>query len=158
MDGVYHVIIDGFNVIFGDDELRDQHQKSPEDAKALLIKMAEQIHDHEGHQVSLVFDGQGRQIQIEYPLRNDRFSVIHSPSSMSADGVIERMLSRSRQADRLIVISNDRMIRDAALGCGVEYKGVNAFIDWVGGTKKRAQARSQTKSGKTPALENRLPL
>lgn len=158
METELHVIIDGFNVIFGDELLRNEHRKSPEDAKALLVKLAEQLHDNEGHQVSLVFDGQGRQIQIDYPCRNERFSVIHSPSAMSADGVIERMISRSKQPDRLMVISNDRMIRDAALGNGVEFKGVEGFMDWVGGMQKRASKTQQRNTVKSQAFHNRLPL
>lgn len=158
MEAELHVIIDGFNVIFGDDSLRTQHRKSPEDAKALLVKLAEQLHDHEGHQVSVVFDGQGRQIQIEHPNRNDRFSVIHSTSAMSADGVIERMISRSKQRDRLMVISNDRMIRDAALGNGVEFKGVEGFMDWVSGLQTRVTKTQQRRAGNPHTLDNRLPL
>ncbi len=153
----HHVIIDGFNVIFGDETLRTCFQQSQEDAKGQLLKLAQCLHDEEGSQVTVVFDGQGNRLQVEHPVRGDSFTVVHSTSQLSADGVIERMLSRARHADRLIVVSDDRMIRDAALACGAEFKGVDAFLDWVQGIGRKAQKHKLTLQ-RANRLDNRLPL
>ena len=154
-----HVIIDGFNIIFGDKRLRKQFRSSQDLAKKTLVDMAQVIHDTDGRQVSVVFDGRGDEITFEYPVRNSSFTVIHSSSSVSADGVIERMLARSQRTDRIIVISNDNLVQNATRACGGESMRAEGFFDWVKSCEKRSRIDLTCRQLNTEIeWNNRLPL
>ena len=154
-----HVIIDGFNIIFGDKRLRKQFRSSQDLAKKTLVDMAQVIHDTDGQQVSVVFDGKGDEITFEYPVRDSSFTVIHSSSSVSADGVIERMLARSKSTDRIIVISNDNLVQNAARACGAEPMRAEGFFDWIKSCEKRSQIDLTRRQSNTDMeWNNRLPL
>lgn len=154
-----HVIVDGYNVVFGDDGLKKLFRQSQEEAKQALISLAQSIHDVDGHQVSVVFDGQGTSIGVELPLREDSFTVIHSTSQLSADGVIERMLLRSKQPQRLIVVTNDRLIQSATLACEAEPMRVERFLDWVTVCERKGRIQViQRKKAADQDWGNHLPL
>jgi len=151
-----HLIIDGFNVIFGDPLLRESFSVSQEQAKEMLIRLTRELHDQEGMHVTVVFDGKGDRLQVEHPLRSDTFTVIHSPSQLSADGVIERMLARSRYPDRITVVSNDHMIRDAAIANGASFQAAEAFMNWMGGLRSKKPETQKAKDKTSNTLQNRL--
>jgi predicted RNA-binding protein with PIN domain len=154
-----HVIIDGFNVIFGDRRLHKEFRTSQDGAKKSLVEMAQAVHDIDGCQVSVIFDGQGNSISVENPLRGTSFSVIHSSSNVSADGVIERMLARSRLANRLIVVTDDGLIQDATRVCGAEAMRVESFLDWVRTCARKSLANaSRRQLSSDREWGNRLPL
>lgn len=150
-----HVIIDGFNVVFGDRNLGDLFRLSPDAAKAELIKLAQATHDGDGSLVTVVFDGKGKRLQVEHPFRDEQFTVVHAPSHISADGVIERMLSRARFPDRMTVVSNDHMIRDAAIASGA---GVQSVTSWMEQTSKSARVRPSRRDEVGHGFGSRIPL
>lgn len=158
MDSQRHVIIDGFNVIFGDKSLHKQFRVSQDSARKTMVEMAQTIHDVDGHQVSVVFDGQGNSIDVEYPLKGTSFAVIHSSSNMSADGVIERMLARSRNSHHIIVVTDDRLIQDATRACDAEAMRVEVFVDWVSACERKNRTNvARRKRTSDKEWSNRLP-
>ena len=154
-----HVIIDGFNVIFGDSHLNRQFHASQDAAKASLIEMARQVYDTEHLQMSVVFDGKGDAISMEHPSRDTSFTIIHSSSSVSADGVIERMLARSKQTRDITVVTNDGLIQNATRACGAEPMRVDDFTSWVKACERKACSGLNRRQQHTrEEWSNRLPL
>lgn len=116
---------------------------SPEAACEALIQMARSIHDEDGIQVSLVFDGREKQLQIEHPCKRATFSVLYSPRQLSADGVIEQMLARSKKPDEITVASRDNMIREAAAARGAFSIDGPGLESWVARCEQRTTSRIQ---------------
>ena len=154
-----HVILDGFNIIFGDHQLNRQFRTSQDGAKATLVEMARQVYDTEHLQMSIVFDGKGDAISIEHPSRDTTFSIIYSSSSVSADGVIERMLARSKRTHDITVVSNDGLVQNAARASGAETMRVDDFTGWVKGCERKSRVGlSRRQSSAQDEWSNRLPL
>jgi predicted RNA-binding protein with PIN domain len=145
-----HVLIDGYNVIFCSGECaRGAPSVEVDQAKTQMIRSAGELCDRENLQVTLVFDGKGRINEIEHPLRDEFFTVVHSSSQGSADAVLERMLSKSRKPDQMLLVSDDRLIQSAALAVGATTMSVSAFVDWLDGTRKSGDYRKPKKSNQS---------
>ena len=94
MAAVRHLVIDGPNVIQAWPELRALARRDREAARARLVKVGLKLHDDEGWRVTLVFDGRGAEVQLEYPARVETFLVIRTPDRRTGDDVIERLVTR----------------------------------------------------------------
>lgn len=129
--GDRHLIIDGYNVIHEVESLAAILQDSQEAACASLIQMARSIHDQEGHRVTIVFDGREEKLQLERPCKRVTFSVIYAPRQLSADGVIEQLVSRAQNPSQVTVATRDRMIREAAASRGAFYISGVDLETWV---------------------------
>ncbi|MEM0966058.1 MAG: NYN domain-containing protein [Verrucomicrobiota bacterium] len=144
-----HLLIDGYNVIHSLPSLKKLLEESQEAACESLIRMARAIHDEEGIRVTVVFDGREKTVQIERPCQRVTFSVVYASSQLSADGVIEQLLARSRQPEQITVASRDNMIREASAARGAFFIDGSGFEDWVTRCEKRITSRSSGKKSKT---------
>ena len=57
-----------------------------------------------------MFDSSNQSIEIEYPFRDKTFEFVFAPQSLTADGVIERILVRIKNKERVSVVSNDNLV------------------------------------------------
>ncbi|MCG8527912.1 MAG: NYN domain-containing protein [Opitutales bacterium] len=154
-----HLIIDGFNVIFAVPKLVSLFRKSESSAKFELEKLVQLIHDVDLWMVTLVYDGKGSKLDIQHPFAQQTFTVVHCPSDRSADAVIERMITKSHHPDRITVVTNDHLIRDAAHASGAVYQSVEALLDWSEScSKKNASLNRTRKSSIDQDWGNRIPL
>jgi len=113
-----HLIVDGHNIIHRIPTLKHIFRESPETACENLVAMCRTIHDEEGLRTTIVFDGREKRTQILYPCERKSFAVVYAPRELTADGVIERMLARTKNPDRITVASRDNMIREATAARG----------------------------------------
>ncbi len=144
-----HLLIDGYNMIHGIGHLSRILEESQQAACEGLVQMARTIHDEEGFRVTVVFDGREKRIQVENPCNRATFSVIYAPRQLSADGVIEQLLAKSREPDLVTVASRDNMIREAAAARGAFYIDSEGLEDWVSRCERRTRARlGQRKTAK----------
>jgi predicted RNA-binding protein with PIN domain len=115
-----HLLIDAANVIHAWPELRALLKRDRDAARSQLIQYAGAVHDAESVRVTVVVDGRGPEIVIEHPSRQATLTVIYTPSSMTADDVIEQMVGRSADASLCEVATGDQAERNTieATGAG----------------------------------------
>lgn len=133
MDAPYqaHLLIDGYNVIHSWPELRQLMKKSPDAACNQLFEQVRVIHDEDRCRVSVVFDGNREAIEVEHPTGQETLSRIYSPSGLSADGVIEQIVSNARKPELYTVVTRDNLIAESVRSRGGIAIGPDDLIDWV---------------------------
>ncbi|MGE9291913.1 MAG: NYN domain-containing protein [Puniceicoccales bacterium] len=141
-----HLLIDGYNMIHGIASLSRILEESQEAACDGLVRMARAIHDEDGLQVTVVFDGREKRVQVAHPCQRATFSVIYAPRQLSADGVIEQLLAKTKSPERVTVASRDNMIREAAAARGAFSVDGKGLEDWVA----RCEMRTRSRMVKTP--------
>lgn len=101
------LIIDGYNVIHADPELKAAFSASIESARARLVEWIRAYLEHKRVQVTLVFDGRGGITDAEV-LVPGRFQVLYSASCQTADDFIVDTLFTHPNPREFIVVTSDR--------------------------------------------------
>ena len=157
MGGVRYLLIDAYNVICATSHLRRIMQGNIDLARDKLAKFAREIHDAEGVRVALILDSKSEKLQVEYPYESKRFEFIYAPNALTADGVIERIVSRVKQPELVSVVSNDNMVREATRSSGAIALRPEDFFDWsrASALQLNQMANSRSRSN-DKNFENRL--
>lgn len=113
-----HLLVDAANVIHTWPELRALMKRDRDAARSRLIQLAGAVHDAESVRVTLVIDGRGPEIVVEHPSQQATLTVIYTPSSMTADDVIEQMVGRSADPSRCEVVTGDQAERNTIEATG----------------------------------------
>ena len=119
-------LIDGYNVIRRDPELRGREAEGlPAGRAALLHRLAAVARDrHETFTV--VFDGARLRTDEPGAAPAGRVEVVFSRSPETADDVLRRLAARWR--DAAVVVSSDRAVETAARRAGAVAVTVEAFL------------------------------
>lgn len=139
MDYSRHLLIDAYNVIHQWPELRRALHEGGAAAREALATAVRVLHDHERVRVTLVFDGQGQEIEVERPGKQLTFSYVYSSASLSADDVIERMVGSAPDAKIYIVVTSDLAERHTIEAAGATALSPRDLQAWVA-TAERAVA------------------
>ena len=113
-----HLLVDAANVLHAWPELRVLLKRDRDAARARLIQRLGSLHDAESVRVTMVVDGRGREIVIEHPSRQDTLAVVYTPSSLTADDVIEQMVGRSANPALCEVATGDQAERNTIEATG----------------------------------------
>jgi len=155
-----HLIIDGNNALHAIPELEEELNRDRNQARDSLLRLLEPLLSTEGCLLTVVFDGKGGPQSVSRYRDIEAFTVIFSSSAQGADGVIERMLMAAKKPERIVVITNDGLIRNcayahraSAMRVGEVLKRLDHGIETAASIKK--QAHGIRKAGK--AFENRIP-
>lgn len=132
-----HLLVDGYNVIHAWEELRGLLHQDSGMARDKLAEIVRVIHDIEGLRTTLVFDGQGKDIEIERPTEETTFSLLYAPAGMTADSLIEQMVRSSKSPKSVTVASRDNMVIETVLAQGANAISPDALADWVAACEKR---------------------
>lgn len=126
-------------------------------ARDSLAEMVQSIHSVEDVHIIMVFDSSNKTIEIEYPFRDKTFEFVFAPQSLTADGVIERILVRMKNKEQVSVVSNDNLVREATRSNGAAALRPQDLFDWIESSKKRlGEIRNINSSTKDKPLENRI--
>ncbi len=116
-----HLLVDGWNIIRAHKDMSQAFEELGQDvAKRMLADMLSPIHDILGYRVTIVYDGKGEDINVEKIGLSKTFSEVYTPSSMTADELIEQMCATSKNPRSITVASRDNLIRLTAMGFKVE--------------------------------------
>lgn len=126
-----HLIIDGFNVIYQLPELLKLLRRSQELACAALVDEVSSIHSASGMRVSVVFDGVGQKVDIQYPTGNQGIAVLYAPSGLSADGLIEQLVAKSSEPETITVASRDNAVALSIRTNGAFTITPEELQDWI---------------------------
>lgn len=162
MENERTLIVDGYNVIYASDTLKQFMPKNKERARAVLAERIKAIHSAESVRVIVVFDSSKERIEIEYPFGENgdkSFEFVFAPHSLTADGVIERILVRMKHKDQATVISNDNLVREATRSNGAVALRPNDLFAWIESSEKRLiELQGNRNMGKNAVLENRIEI
>ena len=152
------IIVDGYNVIYALDSLKHLMPANKERARESLAIMLQSIYSIESVRIMLVFDSAFDRIKIEYPLGDKSFEFIFAPKSLTADGVIERIIVRIKNKEFVTVVSNDNLVRESTRANGAMAMRPLELLEWIATSNNRLNERCRTSKNNKKALENRIDL
>lgn len=132
-----YLLIDAYNVICATDRLRDQLADNMDGVRDQLAEEVRAIHDAEAVRVALVLDSPNDQLQVEHPFGAKTFEYIYAPASLSADGVIERIIQRVSKPEHVSVVSNDNLVREATRARGAMALRPEELFEWALACERR---------------------
>lgn len=122
------MLVDGYNVIHADPELKRSLGRSLERARRGLIEMLAGYLMAKRIQVTVVFDGRGgiTDVDVEIP---GRLQVLYSASGQSADELIVGLLEGDPNPRQYVVVTSDMAdIGRAARSLGAGVLGSREFL------------------------------
>ena len=131
MSDLRYLLIDAYNVICGTDFLRERLQGNIDSARDALAEIVVSIHDAEGVRVALVLDSKNDIIEVQHPYGKKTFEYLYAPATLTADGVIERILSRIKASSDVTVVSNDNLVREATRATGAIAQRPEELFEWA---------------------------
>ena len=154
-----YIIVDGYNVIYASEALKGIMPDNKSRARESLAELIKAIHSIESVRIAVVFDSGKERLEIEYPFGDKSFEFIFAPASLTADGVIERILVRAPKKDLVTVVSNDNLVREATRSNGALAIRPNDLFDWVTVCNRRLMDITQSRDkDKQKPFENRLDI
>ncbi len=126
-----HLLIDGYNVIHAWPELRELLDFDIDTACKHLANTAQIIHDFENIRTTLVFDGKGPKINIERPSKDLSFSLLYTPSNLTADEFIEQFVKNGVKKQSFIVVSRDNLLVETTSALGATTMNPDNFKSWI---------------------------
>ncbi len=119
-----HYLIDGYNLLHAGGILEDS-ARPLEEQRDHLCQCLQQFARKGRHRVTVVFDGQGKGLQLKCSYRN--VSVLFSPTHREADEVIQHHIRQAKDPAMLVVVSSDREITHTARAHGARVLTSPAF-------------------------------
>jgi predicted RNA-binding protein with PIN domain len=125
-----HMLIDGYNVIHAIKEFKKNLAFGVNAAAQIFVQEASKLLIMKD-KVTLVFDGNGSNISIEYPCDSKRFCVIYSSIGISADTLIERIVRKSKIKIDCTVITNDHGLGNTIRSIGGITLSAEEFVNII---------------------------
>jgi predicted RNA-binding protein with PIN domain len=116
-------LVDGYNVIRRDPDLRGAEAQGLERARAALLRLVRVAAERSGDRFTVVFDGAPRAAP---PPATGRIEVRFSRAPETADDVL--VADARRLGDGAIVVTSDRTVQDAARRAGATAVTAEAFL------------------------------
>ena len=123
-------LIDGYNVIRRDAELRDREHASLEAGRAALLALVGRVASRVSDNFTIVFDGARRDGGGAAPGRG-RVEVVFSRPPESADDTLRRLAASLREG--AVVVSSDRAVQDAARRAHAVAVSAEQFVSAIDG-------------------------
>lgn len=129
-----HLLIDGSNILHAWAVLRPLMKNDRDVARAKLSQMVSVIHDEEQVRLTIVFDGRGEELAVEYPGVQKTYAHIYTPAGTTADDVIEQLVGQAVEPGYCTVATDDRAERqtiEASGACGISAEELAAWVQRV---------------------------
>jgi predicted RNA-binding protein with PIN domain len=100
------LVLDGYNLIYADPELKQISKSSLESARRRLVNRLTGYLQTKNVQLTVVFDGHGgiTDVAVEIP---GRLQLLYSPAGQTADDVILEILESSTNPREFVVVTSD---------------------------------------------------
>ncbi|VGO21271.1 NYN domain-containing protein [Pontiella sulfatireligans] len=148
------LIIDGYNVLHVVDELARLLRTDIHLARNRLVRMVEHTAHNMAPQTTIVFDG--REAGTDDALTAKHLEIYFSPSNLSADTVIERLVCRFPRPEKIMVVTSDRAEHETVSSAGAQVMSSQEFV-----AKCQRDARKKpvkrTRPGQEPKLGDLFP-
>jgi predicted RNA-binding protein with PIN domain len=122
-------LIDGYNLLFQNPELRKVLERSLEMARKLLVDQLEMFAAQKNVHIIAVFDGDNK----TNPQDESRscVDVYFSKPPEKADPLIKRMLSEAKEKEKFTVVTSDNEIGDYAKLCSIPVMSSQKFAEEI---------------------------
>ncbi|RPF78053.1 MAG: hypothetical protein CBC31_007010 [Verrucomicrobia bacterium TMED71] len=154
-----HLIVDGFNVAHAWGLVKKRSGDWINEIVRTLQEELKEIHDEKGWRVTIAMDGKGREIDRLHPFGDDSFELLYSPSSLTADAVIEQMVSGDARPELIRVGTEDRAVLHSIEAGGAEAISPAALKDEVLAARRLKRSRIKNSFGDSKnTFTNQIPL
>lgn len=152
-------VIDGYNVIFAWDELRDLAQRDIAAAREKLIHIVSNFSAFSSVETVLVFDGYRVKGSSGKKSDYQGIHLVYTMENETADAYMQKLLSEMGKNDRVYVVTSDSLVQLSAMHSGALRRSAADFREEVENTNDeiRRILASQEKESFVigEALENR---
>ncbi|MCK4563343.1 MAG: NYN domain-containing protein [Verrucomicrobia bacterium] len=148
------LIIDGYNLLHQVVELAQMLGTDIQGARHRLVRMVEETAHGMARQTTIVFDG--REAGSDTALTSKHLEVFFSPGNLSADTVIERLVCKFENPERILVVTSDHAEHDTVSSAGAHTMSSEEFIAKCEATAKKTVSK-RTPPGKEPKLGDLFP-
>ena len=125
-------IVDGYNVIHADPELKKTVRFDLQSARRELVQRLKRYLEAKNVRLTVVFDGHGgiTDVDVEIP---GRLQLVYSPAGETADALILAMLEDSANPRGYVVVTSDMAdIGRAARSMGASVLSSDEFLSRIG--------------------------
>lgn len=123
------VIVDGYNLIYAWDTLKEIAGYSLEKARETLMDMLSNYVAYTKEKLTLVFDAYLVPDGIGSDFERDGYRVVYTKENQTADAFIERMMHELGPNYRIRVVTGDRLVQFAAVHSGISRMTTKEFSD-----------------------------
>jgi predicted RNA-binding protein with PIN domain len=148
------LIIDGYNLLHQAKELTQLLGTDLQGARHRLVRMVEETAHNLARQTTIVFDG--RETGSDASLTSKYLEVFFSPRNLSADTVIERLVCKSANAGKILVVTSDHAEHDTVSSAGAHTMTSQEFMAKCEVDAKKTISK-RTPPGKEPKLGDLFP-
>ena len=149
-------MVDGNNALHSIPELTNELSRDRNLARESLLRLLEPLQSGGNVLLTVVFDGRGGRSSISKHRNVEEFTVIYSSSMQGADGVIERMLMAAKSPERIVVVTNDGLIRNCAYQNGAAAMKVEELLKRLDGTIDQTAELIRNRSAKKNPSESQF--
>ena len=148
------LIIDGYNLLHQVPDLAERISTDLQAARHQLIRLIENTAHRLAPRTTIVFDG--RETGVDDSLTSPHLEVFFSPDNLSADTVIERLVSRHDQPERILVITSDHAEHATVSSAGAHVMSSQEFLNRCRRDARRGGDK-RTPPGQEPTLGDIFP-
>jgi predicted RNA-binding protein with PIN domain len=148
------LIIDGYNLLHQIDELAELIHTDIQTARHRLIRLVENTAHRLAPQTTIVFDG--RAAGSDPSLDSKHLEVCFSPANLSADTVIERLVTKYPAPENILVVTSDHAEHVTVSSAGAQVMSTQEFFARCEQDSRRS-ASKRTPPGKEPRLGDLFP-
>ena len=123
------VIIDGYNLIYAWDSLKEVADYSLEKAREELMDILSNYVAFTKENLVLVFDAYLVKEGIGSDFKRDGYRVVFTKENQTADAFIEKMMHDLGPNYKIRVVTGDRLVQFAAVHSGISRMTVKEFVD-----------------------------
>ena len=134
-----YLLIDGYNIIFAWDDLKELAKESLESARAALTERMKQYRVFCDVEIIIVFDAYKVKGNIGEIERIGDVTIVYTKEAQTADAYIEKTARELCKNYKVTVATSDNLEQLIVFGSGAYRMSANAFLDEV--TKKEVQIR-----------------
>ena len=125
------VIVDGYNLIYAWDTLKEIADFSLEKARETLMDILSNYVAYTKERLVLVFDAYLVKEGVGSDFQHDGYRVVYTKENQTADAFIERMMHELGPNYKIRVVTGDRLVQFAAVHSGISRMTVKEFTDEI---------------------------
>lgn len=148
------LIIDGYNVLHQIEDLAELIRTDLQAARHRLVRQIENTAHRMAPQTTIVFDG--REAGGDTSLTSSHLEVCFSPGNLSADTVIERLVTKFKTPEKILVVTSDHAEHATVSSAGAQVMSAQEFIAQCERDSRRPVSK-RTPPGQEPKLGDLFP-
>ena len=148
------IIIDGYNLLHKEDEIAEMLGTDIQGARHRLVRMIERTALRMAQQTTIVFDG--REAGQDPSLTSKHLEIYFSPGNLTADSIIERLVSKYRTPEKILVVTSDHAEHNTVSGAGAHVMSSEEFMAQCKIDNRKPVAK-RTPPGQEPKLGDLFP-